>query len=201
MRELERSRDDALVALLQALRAEGTGAGETLAAWEHGLLDLAEAAGPPAGELRPHRTRVPADWIDYNGHVHESRYLQVFADATDALLASAGIDAEYLASGGSYFTVETHLSHLRQLAAGDAVTVTTQVLAADEKRLHLFHVLLRDGEPEPVATAEQMLLHVDTASGRAAPAGARVLERVTRLRDAHAALARPDRAGRSVGAR
>ncbi len=79
--------------------------------------------------------------------------------------------------------------------------MTTQVLAADEKRLHLFHVLLRDAEPEPVATAEQMLLHVDTVTGRAAPAGGKVLERVTRLRDAHAALARPDRAGRSVGAR
>ncbi len=113
----------------------------------------------------------------------------------------SGSTADYLASGGSYFTVETHLSHLRQLRAGDTVTVTTQVLAADEKRLHLFHVLLRDGEPEPVATAEQMLLHVDTVSGRAAPAGGDVLERVTRLRDEHAALARPDRAGRSVGAR
>ena len=66
--------------------------------------------------------------------------------------------------------------------------MTTQVLDADEKRLHVFHVLLRDGEPEPVATAEQMLLHVDTTSGRAAPAGARVLERVPRLRDEHAAL-------------
>ena len=181
-----------------------TGAGETLAVWERGLLGRATGAAAPdrsTGALRLHATHVPADWIDYNGHVHESRYLQVFGDATDALLASVGIDADYLASGGSYFTVETHLSHLRQLEAGDAVTVTTQVLAADEKRLHLFHVLLRDGEPEPVATAEQMLLHVDTVSGRAAPAGGSVLERVTRLRDEHAALARPDRAGRSIGTR
>jgi carnitine 3-dehydrogenase len=204
VRELERDRDDALVALLQALRARRTGAGETLAVWEHGLLDqAARATAPdlPTGALRLHAMHVPADWIDYNGHVHESRYLQVFGDATDALLASLGIDAEYLAGGGSYFTVETHLSHLRQLEAGAAATVTTQVLAADEKRLHLFHVLLRDGEPEPVATAEQMLLHVDTVSGRAAPAGGSVLERVTRLRDEHAALVRPDRAGRSIGAR
>jgi carnitine 3-dehydrogenase len=79
--------------------------------------------------------------------------------------------------------------------------VKTQVLAADEKRLHLFHVLLRGGEPEPVATAEQMLLHVDTTSGRTAPAKQSVLELVMHLRDEHAALGRPDRAGRSVGAR
>ena len=46
-----------------------------------------------------------------------------------------------------------------------------------------------------------MLLHVDTETGRAAPVHVPVLEAVLRLRDAHAALPRPDRAGRSVGNR
>jgi carnitine 3-dehydrogenase / betainyl-CoA thioesterase len=202
-RELERVRDDVLVGLLQTLRAQEAGAGATLAEWERSLLEAPGAAGGEGangdgGPLRLHRATVPADWIDYNGHVHESRYLQLFGDATDALLGTLGVDAEYLAAGGSYFTAETHLSHLRQLEAGDRVHVTTQVLASDEKRLHLFHVLLRDGEPEPVATAEQMLLHVDTATGRAAPARDGVRHRVERLRDEHASLPRPDRAGRSI---
>ncbi len=199
IRELERSRDDALVAILQALRGEGTGAGATLAGWERSLLR--DAAHADDGLLPLHRGRVQADWIDYNGHVHESRYLQLVADATDALLGRLGLDASHLEADGSYFTAETHLSHLRQLGAGDHVHVTTQILGADEKRLHVFHTLLRDGEDDPVATAEQMLLHVDTAAGRAAPASGRVLEAVTRLRDAHAGLPRPERAGRSVGRR
>lgn len=198
--ELERARDDVLVAVLQALRAHEVGAGETLAEWERSLLGAAASGSvqDDSGPLRLHRARVPSEWIDYNGHVHESRYLQLFADATDALLGKIGIDAAYLEAGGSYFTVETHISHLRQVAAGDAVEVTTQVLGCDEKRLHVFHVLLRDGEPEPVATAEQMLLHVDAASGRAAAARDGVLSRVERLRDAHASLPRPDRAGRAI---
>src|SRR5712691_11750761 len=104
IRELEQHRDDCLVALLQGLRAQAEGAGEVLAEWERGLL-----GGEPAA------TRVPADWIDYNGHVHESCYLQLFGDATDALLGGLGIDAGYLASSGSYFTAETHLSHLGEL--------------------------------------------------------------------------------------
>jgi carnitine 3-dehydrogenase len=195
--ELERSRDDALVALLQALRAQGAGAGATLAAWERALLvDRDE----DAGSLPVHRTRVPAEWIDYNGHVHESRYLQVFADATDRLLARLGL-GEHIETGGSYFTVETHLRHLRQLETGDALRVTTQVLDADEKRLHLFHELVREGDDVPAATAEQMLLHVDTAAGRAAPANGAVLDAVTRLRDAHASLPRPEHVGRAVGRR
>jgi carnitine 3-dehydrogenase len=190
-RELERLRDRVLVRLLQALRAEETAAGATLAAWERNLL------GTTPELVR----RVPPEWVDYNGHVHESRYLQLFADATDALLASVGMDAGYLAGGGSYFTVETHLSHLRQLEAGDRVHVTTQVLDSDSQRLHVFHVLLREGEADPIATAEQMLLHVDTASGRAAPSREPVCAQVAELTRRHAELPRPDRAGRSIGVR
>ncbi len=190
-RELEQERDRVLVRLLQALRAEDVGAGATLAAWERGLL------GAAPGSSR----RVPPEWVDYNGHVHESCYLQLFADATDALLGELGVDADYLSGGASYFTVETHLSHLRQLEAGDNVHVTTQVLDCDEKRLHVFHVLLRDGEDDPLATAEQMLLHVDTESGRAAPSREPVRERVAELARRHEELPRPERAGRSVGVR
>lgn len=201
-RELEQLRDRVLVRLLQALRAEETAAGATLAAWERELLGSAPAlsADGNGGPLRLPARLVPPEWVDYNGHVHESRYLQLFADATDALLGALGVDAGYLATGGSYFTVETHLSHLRQLEAGDRVHVTTQVLDSDEKRLHVFHVLLRDGEAEPLATAEQMLLHVDTGSGRAAPSGDPVRERVAELTRRHAELPRPERAGRSIGA-
>ena len=200
-RELEQLRDRVLVRLLQALRAEEIAAGATFAAWERGLLGSAPAlsADSNGGPLRLPARVVPPEWVDYNGHVHESRYLQLFADATDALLGAVGVDAGYLSTGGSYFTVETHLSHLRQLEAGDRVYVTTQVLDSDEKRLHVFHVLLRDGEAEPLATAEQMLLHVDAGSGRAAPSGDPVRERVAELTRRHAELPRPERAGRSIG--
>ena len=202
-RDLERRRDDILVALLQALRSEDTGAGATLATWERGLLGR-QAVAPVdlgAAPLRLHSTRVPPEWIDYNGHVHESRYLQLFADTNDALFVALGVDPAYYADVGTYFTVETHLFHLRQLEAGDRVEVTTQVLDADEKRLHVFHTVLREGEDAPVAAAEQMLLHVDTETGRAAPARNGVRESVERIRDAHAGLVRPERAGRTIGLR
>jgi carnitine 3-dehydrogenase len=202
-REIERLRDRVLVRVLQALRAEGTGAGATLAAWERTLLGRVPAAvaDTDGGPLRLPARRVPPEWVDYNGHVHESRFLQLFADATDALLGAVGIDAGYLAHGGSYFTVETHLSHLRPLEAGDRVYITTQVLDSDEKRLHVFHVLHRDGQADPLATAEQMLLHVDTASGHAAPSREPVRAQVAELTRRHAGLPRPERAGRSIGAR
>ena len=74
------------------------------------------------------------------------------------------------------------------------------MLTADDKRLHLFHVLLRDGEAGPVATAEQMLLHVAAATGRVAAADSAVQARIEALRAEHAVLPRPEHAGR-VGVR
>jgi carnitine 3-dehydrogenase len=203
--QLEQQRDDCLVTLLQGLRAHSIGAGETLAAWER---DLAHSVAPrarsngaaTAGPLELFASEVAPEWIDYNGHVTESRYLELFGLATDELLLHIGLDDDYRAATGSYYTVETHICHLRELFAGDRVRVTTQLLGCDAKRLHIFHVLLRDGEEDPIATGEHMLLHVDTATGHAAPARRDVAARVAALVAAHARLPRPDRAGRRIAA-
>jgi carnitine 3-dehydrogenase len=202
--ELERERDDALVGILQALRAQGVGAGATVAGWERGLLDVVPVpmAGPvdgaKPGPLTLYTREIPADWLDYNGHVTESRYLELLGEATDALLRYIGVDAAYLGSGGSYYTVESHISHLGQLYVGDRVQAATQVLGFDDKRLHLFHVIARIGEDAPVATGEHMLVHVDAVAGSASSVRDGVRERVQALAASHAGLPRPGRAGRRI---
>ena len=152
IRELERIRDDNLVAILQALRAQdggkGWGAGKLLKDYEDRLFQRAhaEAAGRAHDLTKPLRlveTQVRADWTDYNGHMTESRYLQVFADSSDALLQFLGVDGAYLGSGRSFYTVETHIRHLKEVRALEPVFTTTQLLAADDKRLHVFHRLYR----------------------------------------------------------
>ena len=65
----------------------------------------------------------------------ESRYLQVFGDATDALLNYIGMDQAYRSGGFSVYTVETHIRHLLEIAGGEPLTVETQLLGFDEKRL------------------------------------------------------------------
>ena len=75
------------------------------------------------------------------------------------------------------------------------------MLDFDARRLHVFHSLWREGDGELLATAEQLFLHVDTVARRAAPAGAAVLARVQRIAEAHAALPRPERAGRAIAIR
>ena len=85
------------------LRQYDIGAGATLRALEQRLYaDQARAGGAAApgtaaaallldGAVRP-------EWIDYNGHMTDSRYQQVFGDAMDALCRRVGIDEDYRAA-------------------------------------------------------------------------------------------------------
>jgi carnitine 3-dehydrogenase len=199
--ELERIRDDNLVALIQALRSQRYGAGEVLREHEQRLFGAAGdgAQRPdPARPLRLHEGVVDSSWIDYNGHMTEARYLDVLASATDAFLAYVGIDRDYLAGGHSAYTVETHLRHLHEIGELEPFAVETQVLGSDEKRLHLFHAMTHAASGELLATGEHMLLHVDTQAGRASPWREPVALRVAEAAAAHADLERPAAAGRAI---
>ncbi len=148
IRELERLRDDYLVTIQQVLREHDIGAGSTLRALEARLYaDAARDEAPePASVGQPLRvlgTYVRPEWIDYNGHMSESRYLQVFGDAMDALYRRVGVDEGYRAAARMFYTVESHLVHMAEARVNEPLEVTTQVLAFDDKRLHVFHRLYR----------------------------------------------------------
>jgi len=209
IRELERLRDDYLVAIQQVLRQYNIGAGATLRALEERLYEQSGAAartgidsalstdsGKP---LRLVETHVRPEWVDYNGHMTDSRYLQVFGDATDALFRYIGVDDEYRKAGRALYAVETHVTHNAEAKAAEPVYVTTQVLGVDDKRVHLFHCLNRHRDDALIATAEQLYLHVSTTAGKAAPMESLVRGRLEKIRAAQASLAMPAQAGRRVG--
>jgi carnitine 3-dehydrogenase len=141
---------------------------------------------------------VLPEWIDYNGHMTESRYLEVFSHASDELLARIGAGADYVAGGHSYYTAETHIIHRRELPPDARFYVMAQVLGADEKRIHLWQTLHRGADDAPAASCEQMLLHVDRAAGRVCPALPSLWARLDSLATAHATLPRPEDAGRAI---
>ncbi len=204
IRELERLRDDYLVAIQQVLRRYNLGAGATLRALEDRLFaDASKAAQQlphdQSGPTRVLATQVRPEWIDYNGHMTESRYLQVFGDATDALFVRLGADAAYRATGRSFFTVETHITHQLELNVSESLYVTTQILGFDARRLHIFHRMHRAHDAALVATAEHMQLHVDSNAKRTAPMGPKVRAQVERLAAAHATLSPPPERGRTIG--
>src|SRR5712671_64956 len=194
IRELERLRDDYLVDIQQVLRKYNIGAGATLRAVEERLYNAAaeSAASNADAPLRLVATEVRPEWVDYNGHMTDSRYLQVFGDATDALFRRVGIDDAYRKSGRAMYTVENHVSHLAEAKVLEGLYVTTQLLSVDDKRVHLFHRLRRTRDEVIVATGEQIYLHVNTVAGKASPLDAQVHSRLDAIRAAHAGLAPPE---------
>ncbi|MEO9684128.1 MAG: carnitine 3-dehydrogenase [Tateyamaria sp.] len=203
--EMLKARDDNLVGMMRSLKANDWGAGAVMNAHEASLRagtvlgahadDLEDVSAP----IQTVRRAVPLDWTDYNGHMNEARYLQAFGDATDRFMAMIGCDADYIATGGSYFTAETHIRHVDEVHAGAVIEVRTQVLVGAGKKLHLFHEMY-EGE-RLLATGEHFLLHVSLETRRPSDPSAAILTSLERIATAHSALAMPEGAGRAVGQR
>ena len=203
--ELERVRDDYLIAVTRALRSVGRGAGRLLARREarrygQGAATWAEGDEVPA-PLELFRCDVAPDWVDYNDHMTEAAYLTAFGWASDAVFRYVGDDEAYRASGYSFYTVETHINYLREVTAVDSLRFATRVVGLDGKRLHLYHEMFRAATGELVAATEQMLLHMDTGAGRPVPMEGRPARALTAIRAAHAGMPAPEYLGRVMATR
>ena len=152
--------------------------------------------------LTLYETKVEPEWVDYNGHMGEAYYVLVFGHTTDAFLDLIGMDADYRERNGmSLYTLEVHVSYLREAREGDPLTVTTQLLDLDHKRAHLFHAMRHDKDDGLLAIEEVMLLSVNSKEARSAPFPEDVMAQLRNIREAHALLPVPEQAGRSIAIR
>jgi len=204
IRDLERLRDDCLVAIQQVLRQYDIGAGATLRSLETRLHEAAarsQSAKPsrPGQAIRLLDAVVRPEWIDYNRHMSDFRYGQLFGDAMDTVFRQAGVDESYRATGRMYYTVENHIKHLGEAKVGEPLYVTGQILEVDDKRLHMLQRMYRGRDDRQIATAEQLYLHVDTAAGKAAPVDPAVRAKLQSMHEAQKSLPAPADAGHAVG--
>lgn len=163
------------------------------------------AAGPsPLGQL-PFLApvmRIEPAWIDYNGHLNIAYYSVLFDRGVDAIWPELGVGPDYKAArGGSTFAVECHIRYLREIHVDDPVQVSVLLVAADDKRLHLFQELRHATDGWLSATCEGMSVHVDMATRKVAPFPADVRARIAGVLRAHDACPRPKGLGRKIGMR
>jgi carnitine 3-dehydrogenase len=199
IRELEALRDDCLVSVMQGLRGHNYAAGKTLANFEKALFG--RGATPTLtldGPVMAMERVIPADWTDYNGHTNDSRYSQLSSEASDCFFRSIGFTDAYLASGRTFYTVESHIRFLDQTHQGDKVKVMVTVASYDEKRIHLWTEIVREGGVV-AATGEHLFLHVDAKSGKSSPMGTEMFDLLKPIGEAHAKLPKPVGIGRRVG--
>lgn len=149
-----------------------------------------------AGVLPAYRCRVQPEWIDYNGHMSEAFYVLVFGFATDQVMEQLGMDEEYRRSTGcSLYTVEAHIRYLAETGLDAELTVTSRIVAAGLKKLHVAHEM-RSGETL-ISTEELLALHVDQLSGRSTGFTPSVMDTITSFLPGPGEPA-PEWAGRTV---
>ena len=145
-------------------------------------------------------TVLPA-WIDYNGHMTEFRYVQVFSDSCEALLRRVDMHDDYVTAGFSYYTAETHNQFFDEVDVNEAFYTTGQILLAEPRRMHVFFRMRATEDDRLLASLEAMYLHVDMQSGRVVAAESSATEKLMALAKAHADIPKPETAGRHVGQR
>lgn len=176
IRELEQIRDDNLVAMMRALKTRNWGAGQLLNEQDSRLKE--ELFGDISAPIVTINRIVPVDWTDYNGHMNESRYGQVFSDAADRVMALIGADSVYIEAGNSYFTVDTHTRFIKECCQGDHIINSSKIVLFEGKKLKLFHEL-KSEEGELLASCEQLMIHVNLTTRKSTPPVGVVAERVS----------------------
>lgn len=164
IRDLERLRDNNLIAIMRALKQQGTAAGALINAHEKTIRK-------PLGDSALMQTvsrSIPVDWTDYNGHMNEGRYGQIFSDAADAFMTKIGADSAYIEAGNSFFTVETTVKYIQETFAGQHVSVDSQVIMFEGKKVKLFHQMQSEGG-DILATCVQLMLHVNLTTRKSCP--------------------------------
>ena len=151
---------------------------------------------PFTGTIR----KVEDQWVDYNGHFNMAYYNVLFDRATDEIFALVGLDPEYVkATGCSFFTLEIHVTYVRELHGGDAVRTTVQFLDYDAKRVHYVQQMFHAAEGWLACVSEGIVMHVDMAAKKSAPFPADVFEKIMAMQEAHKHLPVPTQVGHRIG--
>jgi acyl-CoA thioester hydrolase len=140
--------------------------------------------------------KVLPEWIDLNGHMNLAYYTVLFDCATDLLFDAIGIGRQYKdTTGHGTFVVETHNRYERELLLGERVSVASQILGADAKRIHMAHEMFRLADGVRSATQELLFLSIDLRRRRVVPFLPAARARLTAAAAAHSALPPPHWAG------
>lgn len=191
IRELERLRDDNLVAMLRALKGQNAAAGALLNAHQSCIQSPVET--PPDQPLISVRRCVPVDWVDGNGYMKEGCYGQVFCDATEAVLQLARARGDETNHGFSFVTVKSHMKFERQICTGESLTVETVVAGVKASKLKLRH-RMTNAQGNVLAKAKQTLRYINHKTGKPCMPTKGVSAALISLAAAHSTFVRqPDR--------
>jgi acyl-CoA thioester hydrolase len=142
---------------------------------------------------------VEDSWIDYNGHFNMAYYGVLFDRTCDEAFELVGLGPDYLKTGASFFTLETHTTYLQELHQGDKVRITVQLLDYDAKRMHYVQEMFHAEQGWLSATMEAICMHVDMTTKKSSPFPDWMHARIAEMYDAHKDAPIPPQVGHKIG--
>ena len=110
---------------------------------------------------------VRPEWIDYNGHFNAGYYLVCFDEAIEPWMDFIGLGRTHRRDHKvTTFSAQNNVTYVREVHEGTNLSVSTQLLGFDRKRIHAMQVMWNVDERFVSATCEVMSLHVSEESRR-----------------------------------
>ncbi|WP_044874462.1 thioesterase family protein [Pseudomonas sp. LFM046] len=142
---------------------------------------------------------VLPEWIDYNGHMNDACYVNVFSKAIDAFMDYIGLDESFRSQQQlSIYTLQSVVHYLQEVGEGEPLQVVAHVLEHDSKKIRLFLTMQHASSHSRLSTMETLLLHVDMSVRRAAAFRPETLDKLETLANQQRDLGWPAEAGHGV---
>jgi acyl-CoA thioester hydrolase len=99
---------------------------------------------------------------DHVGHMNVMWYVGKFDEATWQFFNALGLTPSYLrAAKRGMAAVDQHISYMREVHAGDVVSVRTTLIGFKEKSVQFVHEMSEDERGEVVAKTTLKAVHLD----------------------------------------
>jgi acyl-CoA thioester hydrolase len=107
---------------------------------------------------------------DHVGHMNVMWYVGKFDEASWNLFHRVGITAAYLKrEQRGMAAVDQHIEYRKELKAGDVVTVRTELLEFQGKKIRFRHEMLNEATGEIAAVTTLLAVHMDAQARKACP--------------------------------
>jgi len=99
---------------------------------------------------------------DHMGHMNVQWYVAKFDEATWNFFSDLGITPSFLRKSASGMAaVEQHIKYIRELRAGDVLTIYSRLTELSGKVIRFHHQMINGDTGDTAATTDLVALHMD----------------------------------------
>lgn len=133
---------------------------------------------------RFYEQEVPAEYIDYNGHMNVMYYTGVGNEAILNFFNYLGLGENYLPERNrGFFALRQVLSYFSEIRQGERLAVHTGLAGYDRKRLHFIHYVVNLSRNIIASSDERVAMYIDLSVRRSTEFEPDILETLAKIKE------------------